>query len=142
MSKRDIYVPKHPTPTRGTPEFVDEECTGRYEDEDDLLAAREARAEQNPAKRIAILETEQKQDRRNHDSLVKVVTETRVEVAKISGQLEVLPDLVELIKGKQQTEHKTERVRINSRARVIIAIVGAVGTAIGIAITSALSGCI
>lgn len=58
-TNRDFYRAK--TPPKGiadqtaAPEFVDEECTGKYEG-DDLFEARLDRASINPAKRIALLE--------------------------------------------------------------------------------------
>ena len=41
---------------------------------------------------------------------------------------------------ERKEAHVTERARIDSRTKVIIAVVGAVGTAIGVLVT-ALSGC-
>jgi hypothetical protein len=59
------------------PAFVDEDLTGRYEGEE-LYEARKARAADDPAARIVLLETEQK-------TLSTDVGEMKVSIAEIRG---------------------------------------------------------
>lgn len=102
------------------------EITGRY-DGDELLQMRSKRPTDE---RIAKLEAK-------HDTLVETVTEVRLDVREMRAEVRTLVKHVELALSEQ---HKTERVRISSRAKLMIAIVGAVGTAIGV-VVAALSGC-
>lgn len=81
----------------GVPEPVTyEDVTGQAEGD----ALRALRARRPTGERLERLEVK-------HDALVKDVTETRVDVGKIKGQLEVLPELVSLIKGI--TERREQR---------------------------------
>jgi hypothetical protein len=127
---------RHRSAPRGIPEFRSEEVTGQYEGEE--LA--QARAKRPTDERIARLE-------QKHDSLDGMVNDMRVELGNVSGKLDVLPDLVDLIRGKSAAdqartadEHETRRLSMTTRAKVVIAIVGLAGAALGIAGT-ALSGC-
>jgi hypothetical protein len=86
-------------------EFVCDDVTGQYEGEE----LQRMRAQRKPDDRIGRLEEK-------HDSLVKVVTETRVEVAKISGQLEVLPKLVDAI--NQSVQRTAQRDHVTFTAKV------------------------
>ena len=115
MSDRDRYVAKHRTPPLGVPEPVWEDATDRYEGEE----LQRIRARRPTPERLRKLEIKQDEDRKAHLELVKIVTDTRVDVAGLRGELKVLPELVELIKGKEQTE----RLRLNTRAKVIIAAI-------------------
>lgn len=114
MSDRDRYVPKHPTPLTGVPEAF-EDATDRYEGEE----LQRIRARRPTPERLRKLEVKQDEDRKAHQELVKIVTDTRVEVAGLRGELKVLPELVDLIKGRETTE----RLRLNTRAKIIIAAI-------------------
>lgn len=81
---RDILVPKHRASSPAVA-FVDEECTGKYEGEE-LLEMRRARAEEDPAGRIALLETDQK---------------------KLAGDVTAIMLSVVEIKGDQKTQNAT-----------------------------------
>lgn len=102
-SHRDVYTPKHGTAC--IPTEVDENITDRYEGEE----LRERRSLREPEKRIERLEDK-------HDKLVTVVTEMRVEVAEMSGKLEVLPDLVQAV--QQSTIRAREREHVTFTAQV------------------------
>lgn len=119
--------PKQRTPASGTPEFVKEEITGVYEG-DELKAIR---ARRSTDERIGRLEDK-------HDKLVESVTDVRVCVGEMNGKMDTVLDF---IKTTQSENHRTERMRIGSRAKIIVAIVGAVGTGLGILITT-LAGCV
>ena len=108
------------------PEFVCEDITGQYEGD----ALRTERSKRPTDKRIARLEEK-------HDLLVKTVGETREDVAGMRGELRAFLVVVE---SERKAAHQTERVRITSRARIIVGIVGAIGVAIGAVIT-AMAGC-
>jgi hypothetical protein len=121
---------------RGVPEFVAEELTGNYEGEE--LAR--MRARRPTPHRLALLETK-------HDDLAGTVGEMRVDVARIDGKLDVLPELLSILRGKsvaQQaahvTEHETKRLGMANRTKVVLAVVALLGTALGILGTS-LAGC-
>jgi len=90
---RDEYVPKHKTPPAGVPDFVTEECTGRYEGEE--LARR--RAHRKTDERVARLE--EKYDKLVHSVLDK--------------------------------QERTERRQLDSRTKIIIAVIGAISAALG-----------
>lgn len=118
------------SPVLGVPATSwDDDITGQYQGED--LA--QARARRPTVQRLARLEAKQDEDRGN-------LHELAVGLAGIRGELKVLPELVELIKSKSNNEHQTRRLSMTTRARVIIAVVGALGTGLGVAI-AALSGC-
>lgn len=109
------------------PEYVCDDVTGQYHGEE----LREHRERRPVPDRISRLEEK-------HDSLVKVVGATREDVASMTGKLDAFLLVVE---SERKESHRTERVRIGSRAKVIVAVVGALGVAIGAVIT-ALTGCV
>lgn len=80
----------------GIPEPVTDEVTGVLEGE----ALRAARGKRDTADRLAKLEDK-------HDALVRDVTETRVIVGEMSGKLEVLPQLVSMV--RQQADRAERR---------------------------------
>lgn len=73
--ERALVGARHRTPPRGV--LAWEDVTDQYEGEA-LLAARTLRAEQNPAHRIALIETEQKEQ-------AKHIAEIKLSVAEIRG---------------------------------------------------------
>lgn len=87
---------------------VPDEITGQYEGEE--LAA--ARARRPTAERVARLEVK-------HDALAGVVSDTREEVAKMSGKLDVLPDLVRAV--QQSGERSAAREHVTFTAQVDVA---------------------
>lgn len=111
---RDVYRPKTP-PGGGEPEFVCEDITSQYEG-DELRAKR---AKRPTKERIGRLETK-------HDELAQVVTEMRVEVASMSGKLDVLPRLVDAVQSATEQAASREQSkreddldeRKNTRERV------------------------
>ncbi len=118
---RDHYVEKH-TPRTGVPAFVEEEATDKYEGEE--LAR--VRARRPTPERIGRLETK-------HDELAKVVTETRVLVGEMNGKLEVLPELISIV--RTSADHAAERERMTladthdgraTRRKALLQIIGAV----------------
>jgi hypothetical protein len=104
---RDYYRPK--TPPTGiakqlaAPEFVAEECTDRYEG-DDLFEARKARAEQDPALRIALLEAD-------HKTLAADVSGMKLSIVRIEGHQETgnakLEGIQKSLDRLSQREHVT-----------------------------------
>ena len=119
---RDVYVDKH-----ATPEFIAEDVTGQYQGEE--LAR--FRARRPTDERIGRLEAK-------HDKLVETVGAVDKTVANMAGKLETF---LETIAADRREQHQTERMRIGSRAKVIIAIVGAIGKAIGV-VGTMLAGCV
>jgi uncharacterized coiled-coil protein SlyX len=124
------------SPARGVPEFTTDELTGNYQGED-LARMRARRPTPN---RLERLEKKQDEDRAEIKTLTTTVSDLRVDVANIDGKLDVLPELLQLIRGKSADDNKTTRHIMTTRAKVILAVVGLVGTALGILGTS-LSGC-
>ena len=121
---RDVFVDKR-TPPGGTPQFVDEECTGKYEGED--LAR--MRSRRPTPERISKLESK-------HDELVKAFNDHRTESSAAMGRVEgKLDTAISFI-----TEGgKTARARITTNGKVLIAIVGAAITTIGTVLVAWLS---
>lgn len=126
-TERDLASPGRKE-REAAPEFVEEECTGRHDGEE----LEHLRARRPTPERLRRLESKQDDDRKAHQDLAKLVNETRVELAGVRGELKVLPELVELIKGKSADEQKTERVRLNTRAKIIIALVGLGSAGLGL----------
>jgi hypothetical protein len=110
------------------PEFGD--ITGQYEGVD--LAR--ARAKRPTEDRLGRLETK-------HDDLAKVVGALEKGVANIDGKLDVLPQLLELLKGRHTDEHTTKRHGMTTRAKVVGTIAGALVTLIGAYIAASAAGC-
>lgn len=75
------------------PPFVEPEITGNYTGPE--LA--EMRATRRPETRLALLEEKQDKDREAHHELVSVVSDLRVDVAKMSVKLDALPQLVAML---------------------------------------------
>lgn len=128
---------RHAAPAQGVPEFEVEEFTGRYEGEE-LAAMRKKRPTDE---RIGRLEEK-------HDSLTTTVNNLRVDVASIDGKLDVLPELVSLLKGKttaeaaaRADEHATKRLGMTNRTKIVLGILGVLGSGGIGALISALSGC-
>lgn len=82
------------------PETWDEDITGRHEGEE--LARLRARRETKD--RLARLEVK-------HDELANAVGETRVAVARVEGQLEVLPELVTEVRDAARIAREREHIR-------------------------------
>jgi hypothetical protein len=72
-----------------------------------------------------------------YDELADKVSAIHGDVREMRGELKTA---LSLFAPERKEVHTTERHRIDSRTKVIIAIVGAAGTAVGI-IATALSGC-
>lgn len=75
---------------------VDGDITGVYEGEE----LEQRRSRRPTPERLRILE-------RKHDDLAKVVNETNVTVANMSGKLDVLPELVSMV--REQADRAVER---------------------------------
>ena len=122
---RDRYVPK--TPPKGVAEQLAapveeiwDSATGRYEGEE----LERVRARRPTPERLRILERKQDEDRTRLDGLVEVVTDVRVSVGEMRGELRAALSLV-------PEKHKTERTRIDARKAVLIAALGTVATLAG-----------
>jgi hypothetical protein len=126
MSDDDRALISRKTPARGV-EFIPEEVTGVYEGEE-LARFRSRRPTDERIGRVEV-----KLDR--GDERLGALEQT---VAKMDGKLDTVLDF---IKSDRDNTHQTERIRIGSRAKVIIAIVGAIGTAIGV-VGTMLAGCV
>lgn len=104
-------------------EYVSDEPSGAIEDPD---ARRVVRSRRTTKARLEKLEEKV-------DTQVSVTTEIRVDVAGMRGELKsFLTTLSE--------SNRTERVRIGTRAKVIVAVVGAVSAIAG-AVIAAMAGC-
>jgi hypothetical protein len=115
MKDRDIYTPKHPSPVAGVPAFVAEEATGVVQG-DALKAARRKRTTEDRVERL-----EDKVDTWGD------------RLSRVEGTLETIADV--LIPERREA-HKTTRARIDSRTKIILAVVGLIGTALGLLIGS------
>ena len=108
------------------PEQVFDSETGRCEGEE-LRRIREARS---PERRFERIEE-------RLDSL-------EPSVARVEGKLDILVSLAEKAEERkarsEQESHRTERVRIGSRAKIVVGVATALGVIAG-AIATALSGC-
>lgn len=99
------------SPVSGVPRPVsfDDECTGRYEGEE-LRAARAARAAQDPAARIALLEA-------GHKELGADVNEIKVSVADIRGDQKAqnasLSGIEKTLERMAQREHVTFTAKVD-----------------------------
>jgi uncharacterized coiled-coil protein SlyX len=108
---------------------VEPEITGNYTGPE--LA--EMRATRRPETRMALLEEKQDRDREAHHELVSVVSDLRVDVAKMSVKLDALPQLVAMLtadKADALDARKHGRERVTKiigglfSAGVLAAIVG------------------
>jgi len=119
------------TPASGVPvEFADfdEPVTGVISGEE----LRAARAKRPTDERIGRLEDK-------HDSLAEKVSTVSETVARIDGKLDTA--LAHLVRAATEA-HQTDRARIDSRTRVVVATVGAICTLIGVVVTAVLAGCL
>ena len=117
-------------PVHDVPTLVDDDITGQYQGED--LAR--ARARRPTEERIARVETKQDEDR-------KAIHTIALGLEGIRGELKILPELVDLIKGQHATEHETKRQGMAGRTKVIIAILGVITTGLAILGGASLGGC-
>lgn len=105
---RDVLVPKHRAQSPAV-EFIDEECTGKYEAEE-LFAARRARAKADPASRIAMLEADQKQ-------MGEDVNEIKLSIVRIEGDQKAtntsLSGIERSLERMAQREHVTFTARVD-----------------------------
>jgi uncharacterized coiled-coil protein SlyX len=115
---------------RGVPVLVSEfdDLTGKYDGEDLALA----RAKRPTDARVARLEKKQDEDRLDLKGLAGIVGDLREDMAGMRGELKVLPELLELIKGKNAAEHETKRHGMTLRSKVVLAVIGALSTGGGI----------
>lgn len=90
----------------GVPGYVCDEITGVVEGED----LRRERAKRPSDERIERLEEK-------HDRLERAVTETRVIVGELNGKLEVLPQLVSMV--RQTVERAVARQDADHNAQVL-----------------------
>lgn len=115
----------------GVPVTFDE-VTGNYEGEE--LA--QMRARRPTDMRLRILEQKQDDDRADHKALVAKVDQIHVDVAGMRGELSVLPKLLDLLEGKEQTK----RLGISTRGKIIIAALGVASTVLA-AVVASMAGC-
>lgn len=73
-----------------------------------------------------------------HDELADQVSDVRVVVGEMNGKLDAVLGHLQRSLSEQ---HQTERVRIGSRAKVIVGVVGALCTAAGAIVAAIASGC-
>jgi hypothetical protein len=108
QTERDIAGLAAKREREAAPAFIEEELTGQYEGEE--LA--EMRATRRPMPtRISRLE-------QKHDDLAKSVGETREIVAEMSGKLDVLPSLVDAVKGMAERASTREHVTFTAQVDV------------------------
>lgn len=92
------------SPVAGVPVFECEDVTGNYEGEQ-LLAARRARAEQNPAHRIALIETEQKEQAERLTRIELATVEIRGDQKATNASLTGIERTLERILNRDDREH-------------------------------------
>lgn len=110
------------TPGRGIPmPFSEEEVTGQHEGEE-LLEMRRRRAQADPASRIALLETEQKEQ-------AAVVNEIRLDVTEIKGDQKAqnasLAGIEKTLDRMAQREHVTFTAKVDVETAEKIDVVNA-----------------
>ncbi len=106
-------------------EFANEEDSMAH----DVPVRKEIRAKRDTKERLGKVEEKQ-------DKLEDKVSAIHGDVREMRGELKTA---LSLIAPERKEVHTTERHRIDSRTKIIIAIVGAVGTAIGVVVGS---GCV
>ncbi len=92
---RDRYTDKHATPRGGVPSFVEEEITGHYTGKD----LQERRSRRQTPERFQHIERRQDEHSARQDEFAKVLSDTREDIAKMSGSLETL---VKIAEAKEQ----------------------------------------
>lgn len=108
---RALVGQRHRTPARGVPVEVDDferPITGVLEGEA-LIAAREARAAENPAQRIALIETEQK---------AQALRLSRIEIATVEIRGDQKATNVSLAGIERTLERMAQREHVTFTARV------------------------
>ena len=111
---RDVLVQKHQTPASGVPEERwDEACTGTYVGAE-LRARREARAEANPARRIALIETE-------HKAMNDRLTKIELATVENTGELKVTNMAVRGIEKSIAGIEKAVDKLANAQERIVAA---------------------
>lgn len=131
---RDEYVPKHPSPVAGVPEFVAEPATGVVEGE--ALAA--IRAKRPTDQRIAHIERRLDEAVADAKVTAREVTDIRIGVGELRAEVRTL---AQHVVSALSEGHKTERVRIGSRAKVIVGVASALGVIAGAVATVIAGGC-
>jgi hypothetical protein len=128
---RDVYVSKA-TPRMGVPEFVDEDATGKYEGEE--LAR--IRARRPITGRISKVEIRVDDIDNTLIATIKSLAETREAVARIDGKMDALLDLGAKAEQERQARHTADLAAAESRRKFIIALIGALGTALAVIVTA------
>jgi|ERR1043165_2466728 uncharacterized coiled-coil protein SlyX len=128
---RDEYVSKQ-TPRAGVPAFVEEECTGKYEGEE--LAR--IRARRPTPERISKVEVRIDDIDSTLVQTVKSLAETRETVARIDGKMDALLDLGAKAEQERQARHAADIAAAESRRKFVIALIGALGTAVAAIVTA------
>jgi len=120
------------TPAAGIDEFAVEPATGVIDDPAELAAVRRKRPTDQ---RIAHIEKRIDEVAADGKATASALTEIRVSVGEMRGELRTALNHIAL-------GHTTEQVRIGSRAKVIVGVVGAVCTAVGAVVAAIVSqGC-
>ena len=117
----------------GIPAVTCDDVTGNYEGEE--LAR--ARARRPTPERLERLEKGRDEDRGDHKKLVEKVDGLSTAVARVEGKLDLLPKLVSLLEGKEETK----RQGMANRTKIILGLLSLLGSGGIGAIIAALSGC-
>jgi hypothetical protein len=126
-------VSRRSTPAAGVDEFAVEPATGVIDDPDELAAARRRRPTD---KRIAHIEKRLDEAVSDGKKTADAVGKVAEGVAEMRGELRTALNHIAL-------GHATEQVRIGSRAKVIVGVVGAVCTAAGAIVAAIVAqGCV
>lgn len=121
------------TPAAGVDEFAVEPATGVIDDPAELAAARRRRPTDQ---RIAHIEKRLDEAVADGKTTADKVSQVAVAVGEMRGELRTVLSHIAL-------GHTTEQVRIGSRAKVIVGVVGALCTAIGAIVAAVVSqGCV
>jgi hypothetical protein len=128
---RDVYTSKA---RAAVPEPVFDDATGRYEGEQ--LA--QIRSRRPTEQRIAHIEKAQDEIRAEQKRQAETSVDMLVMLGEIRVELRTTVDFIKLSHGEQ---HKTERARIGSRTKIMVALFTAAGTVAGAIAALTASGC-
>lgn len=133
---RDNYVEKHDTPVRGISKLTPEQLAAPHEVTDPVTgvlqgpALKKARSQRSTEERFEHIEDK-------GDKTDERVGKLETAFARFEGKLDTA---LAVIVPVQKEQHATARAGIDGRTKVLLALIGLAGTALGLG-ASLLSGC-
>jgi hypothetical protein len=131
QTERDMAGMAAKREREAAPFEVEPEITGNY----DGAELDEMRRKRPTDERIGRLE-------QKHDSLVRTVTDFRVDIGSRVGEMSgKLDTVLAHVTASHREQQATERVRIGSRAKVIVGVATAIGVIAGAVAAAVAGGC-